>query len=439
MGRILLNNVDIMTMSKDMDLIHDGVIEVSDNTISFVGTRLEWECKNTDRSLQSCYTIIDGTNMLAMPGLINAHCHAPMSLFRGYADDVQLMEWLQEKIWPLEDRLSGEDVYWGTMLSIVEMIKSGTTSFADMYFFVEDMARAVEESGIRAVLSRGMVGVAPTGREALVNSKDLVRSLNNAADGRITVMLGPHAPYTCPPEYMQDVVQLAAELNVPVHIHLSETAIEVEESLKTYGVTPIGRVQEEGLFRHKVLAAHCVHATREDIEILAQHDVAVAHNPCSNLKLASGIAPITKMLERDVTVALGTDGPASNNNLDMFDEMRFAALIHKVYNKDATALSAKEALQMSTRNGAQALGLDGKVGTIEPGKHADIILINLNRPHLYPRHSLESHIVYSANGSDVDTVIVNGEVLMKNRVLLELDEEEIYAKSTECAKRLTRA
>jgi 5-methylthioadenosine/S-adenosylhomocysteine deaminase len=438
-GKILINNVDIMTMSKDMDLIHDGVIEVSDNIISFVGTRLEWECKNTDKSLQSCYTIIDGTNMLAMPGLINAHCHAPMSLFRGYADDVQLMAWLQEKIWPLEDRLSGKDVYWGTLLSVVEMIKSGTTSFADMYFFVEDIARAVEKSGIRAVLSRGMVGIAPTGREALINSKNLVRSINNAADGRITVMLGPHAPYTCPPEYMRDVVQLAAELDVPLHIHLSETAVEVEESLKTYGVTPIRRVQEEGLFRHKVLAAHCVHVTREDIEILAQHDVAVAHNPCSNLKLASGIAPVTKMLEKGVTVALGTDGPASNNNLDMFDEMKFAALIHKVFNNDATALSAEETLIMGTRAGAQAVGLDDKVGTLETGKHADIILLDLDKPHLHPRHNLKSHIVYSANGSDVNTVIVNGEILMQNRVLLKLDQDEIYEKSTECAKRLTGA
>jgi 5-methylthioadenosine/S-adenosylhomocysteine deaminase len=226
---------------------------------------------------------------------------------------------------------------------------------------------------------------------------------------------------------------------VPLHIHLSETAVEVEESLKTYGVTPIRRVQEEGLFRHKVLAAHCVHVTREDIEILAQHDVAVAHNPCSNLKLASGIAPVTKMLEKGVTVALGTDGPASNNNLDMFDEMKFAALIHKVFNNDATALSAEETLIMATRAGAQAVGLDDKVGTLETGKHADIILLDLDKPHLHPRHNLKSHMVYSANGSDVDTVIVNGEILMQNRVLLKLDQDEIYEKSTECAKRLTGA
>lgn len=439
MGNILIQNVDILTMVKDTESISNGIIEVSGSTITFVGTKSEWEQESAKRDSTKDYTIIDGSNMLAMPGLINTHCHAAMSLFRGYADDLELMKWLQDKIWPLEDKLTGEDVYWGTMLSIVEMIKSGTTGFADMYFFVEDIARAVEDSGIRAVLARGMVGVAPNGERALAEAKDLICKLNNTADGRITMMLGPHAPYTCPPEYLKQVIQLANELNVPLHIHLSETAGEVEESLKTYGVTPIQRVKDEGLFEHKVLAAHCVHASREDIELLAQYGVAVAHNPCSNLKLASGIAPVTDMLKQGVTVALGTDGPASNNNLDMFEEMKFAALIHKVRDNDATALSAKKALIMATRAGAQALRLGDKVGTLAAGKLADIILLDLDKAHLHPKHDLKSHIVYSANGSDVDTVIVNGEILMQNRVLTKLDESEIYAKSAECAKKLIRA
>lgn len=230
---IIIDNISILTMSKNKDIIHNGVIGISGKTISFVGTKPEWEKKKTGKKIQKNCTIIDGTNMLAMPGLINAHCHAPMSLFRGYADDMELMEWLQTRIWPLEAKLDGETVYWGTMLSIVEMIKSGTTCFAEMYFFIEDMARAVKESGIRAALSRGLIGVGLTGEEALSDSRDLVLSLNNTADERITMMLGPHAPYTCPPDYMRKIIALAAELNVAIHIHLSETAVEVEESLKT--------------------------------------------------------------------------------------------------------------------------------------------------------------------------------------------------------------
>ena len=378
---------------------------------------------------------IDATNHLVIPGFINTHTHAAMTLLRGYADDLPLMEWMETKIWPLEDKLGAEDIYWGSMLAIVEMIKSGTTCFSDMYFFMDQTAKAVEETGIRAVLSRGMVGVGPQADTAIEESRALVSEWSGRGDGRITFMLGPHAPYTCPPEYLQKVMQLADELKVGLHIHIAETKGEFENIKQTYGRTPVAHLESLGLFNYPTLGAHCVHLTEEEIDILARYKVGVAHNPESNMKLASGIAPVPQMLKAGISVGLGTDGASSNNNLDMLQEMRSCALLHKVNQSDPTVLPAYQALEMATVNGARALRLEN-TGTLAAGQKADVILVSLKEAHMIPRYDLIANLVYSAQASDVQTVIINGKIIMQDRVIKTFDEAEVLEQAKKTAQRL---
>lgn len=382
--------------------------------------------------------IIDGKNKLAIPGFVNAHTHAAMTLFRSYADDMLLMDWLENKIWPAEANLTGDDVYWGTMLSIAEMLKAGITCFADMYFFMNDVAKAVEESGIRAVLSRGMAGVTPSAQLALEENESLFHTWHKSGDGRITVMLGPHAPYTCPPEYLKKVTALAGRLGAEIHIHLSETAGEVENCKKEYGKSPIELMQEIGILDFGVLAAHCVHLSPEDIAIMKQKNVRVAHNPGSNMKLASGIAPVPEMLSAGLCVSLGTDGASSNNNLDMLEEMRLAALLHKVNHLDPIAIPAAKALEMATIQGAAAVGLGSSTGKLESGYKADIVLLDMRAPHWHPCHNPLSLLTYSAQASDVHTVLVNGRVLLENRRLTTIDEERVIYETERCSARLVK-
>ncbi|MDU2065650.1 MAG: amidohydrolase [Sporomusaceae bacterium] len=380
--------------------------------------------------------VINGSHKLAIPGLVNTHTHAAMTLFRSYADDMLLMDWLQQKIWPAEANLTPEDVYWGTLLAIVEMIQTGTTTFADMYFHMDQVAKAVEESGMRAVLARGMAGVAPNGQQALKDSEVFYKDWHNKADGRITVRLGPHAPYTCPPDYLKQVVALAEKLEAGIHIHLSETKGEVEECQKKHGLSPIALMEKVGLLNHPVLAAHCVHLSTEDIALLKKYHVTVAHNPGSNMKLASGIAPVPELLAAKIPVGLGTDGTASNNNLDMIEEIRLAALLHKTNHFNPELLPAKEAVALATEQGAVCLGLDQQIGKLAVGYDADITLIDMHKAHWYPRHDRLSLLTYSANGSDVDTVLVKGKVLMENRQLLTLDVEQIIFENQRRGMRL---
>ena len=429
MSSILIQNVAIVTMEEELQLIDRGEVLIENGIIKGVRTIGPGEPWQAEK-------VIDGTNKVLMPGFVNAHTHAAMTLFRGYADDLPLMEWLSNKIWPLEDKLSPEHIYWGTKLSILEMIKSGTTCFLDMYFEMDQVAQAVKEMGIRACLSRGMIGVAPNGEKALEETREFIQKWNNTSEGRITAVLGPHAPYTCPPDYLKKVIAIAKELKVGIHIHLAETKTEVEDLLKQYGKTPTVLMDEVGLFEHKVIAAHCVHLTDEEIQILANKGVCVAHNPESNMKLASGIAPVPQMLKAGVTVALGTDGAASNNNLDMLDEIKAAAMIHKATTFDPTVVPAYEALKMATINGAKALGLDEEIGSVAVGKKADLILFNFRAPHLTPKHDIIAHLVYAAKSSDIETVLVDGKILMENHRLLEINEEEILDKSQECAVNL---
>lgn len=379
--------------------------------------------------------LIDATGKAALPGLINAHTHAAMTLFRGFADDMPLMEWLNNRIWPLEAKLTGDDIYWGTKLAILEMLKAGVTAFADMYFFMDQVAEAVAESGMRASLARGLTD-GENSQLSLQEAEELLHKWQQMGNERITFMFGPHAPYTCSPDFLRQIIEAAERNGVGLHIHLAETMAEVEEIKKRYGKRPIELMEEVGLFEVPVLAAHCVYLKPHEIEILKDNQVAVAHNPESNMKLASGIAKIPEMLKEGVTVALGTDGAASNNNLELFGEMRTAALLHKVNHLDPTVVNAYQALKMATTNGAKALGLEN-LGSLKPGYKADLILVDLKQPHFYPHHDIIAHLVYAAQPADVDLVMVDGQILVEGGRVLTIDEEEVYQKVKECVQRIT--
>ncbi|HOV78551.1 MAG TPA: amidohydrolase [Bacillota bacterium] len=429
MGNILIRGATVLTMESSDSVFEDGEIAIAGDRIASAGPR------GSAPEGFSPEKIIDGSGKVVMPGFVNSHTHAAMTLFRGYADDMPLMKWLSEKIWPAEERLQPEDIYWGTMLCCLEMIKSGTTSFADMYFEMDMVARAVEECGMRACLSRGMIGVAPTARKAVEESAALVEQWHGGANGRIRVMFGPHAPYTCPPDYLKEVIGLAGRYGVGIHMHVSETGDEVEQIKSMYGTSPVKYLDSLGLFELPVLAAHCVHLDESDIEILASKKVGIAHCPESNMKLASGVSPVARLINSGAPVGLGTDGAASNNNLDMFEEMHCASLLQKVTAGDPTVLPSYTALKLATAGGAQAIGFPD-LGLLKPGMKADLIMIEFNKPHLCPRHDVMAHLVYSARSADVDTVVIDGEIVMEGRKVLTMDEDEVMNRAQLHAFRL---
>ena len=412
----VINNLKILTMNSQSEGIIEGSLCLDGDQIIAVG-ELPSDFVPDD--------VIDGSNHLAMPGFINAHTHMGMSLFRNYADDMPLMQWLNDKIWPIEANLTAEDVYYGSLLSMVELIKCGCTTFRDMYFFMNEVAQATEKSGLRANLGLGLVGVSdPTGR-----GFDEVRKLyslwHGKANGRIQIEVAPHAPYTCSDDYLVQATQLALELKCPLHIHLSESQFEVKQSLEQHGKTPIKHMNDLGVFKAKTSGAHCVHLQNDDINIIKENDVSVLYNPSSNLKLGNGFAPVHHLISAGVNVALGTDGASSNNNLNMLEELHLGALINKGIQADPTVLPAYKMLEIATINGARALGIDAITGTLEVGKKADIILFDLKKPHLTPAHDLVAMIVYSASASDISHVFCDGKLLMDNYQLTTLDEREI--------------
>lgn len=426
---ILIKNATLLSMGDKEEPVENVEVAIEKDKIKYIGEVPE------DFYAEK---VIDARESLVMPGLIDGHTHIAMSLFRNYADDLPLMEWLKTRIWPLEEKLTAQDVYWGSMLGVAELIRSGVTCFSDMYFFMEETAKAVEEAGIRAVLARGLVGGDNDDGRRFEETRKLYKSWHNGAGGRIKVMVGPHAPYTCSPGYLRKVVELARELNVGIHIHIAESADEVEESLKNYGKSPVRHIYDLGLFDIPTVAAHCVHLSDEDIEILAENKVSVVNNPTSNLKLASGFAPVEKMIKKGINVALGTDGPSSNNNLNMFEEINLAAIINKSVNHDATSIPAITAIKMATVNGAKALGLEKEIASIEVGKKADLIIIDTQKPHFYPRHNIISALAYSAQASDVKTVIVDGKIVMEDYEIKTIDTERIMFETEKAAKDLMR-
>ncbi|NOU88545.1 amidohydrolase family protein [Paenibacillus sp. LMG 31460] len=424
--KTLIKNVTILTMIDD-DQPFTGDILIEGDKIKKLGTQL------TDEADE----VIQGQGMIAMPGLINAHQHTPMSLLKGFSDDLKLMDWLEKKMLPAEARMTPEDIYWGAKLSMAEMIKSGTTAFADMYIHMNEIASAVQEVGMRASLTRGLVFLQDDGGKRLTEALELVERWNGKAEGRISTMLGPHAPYTCPPEALREIVSIAEELNLPIHTHLAETKEEVIKIQEKYNQTPTEYLYNEGLFeRLHVLLAHSVHLNRRDIRFLKGMRGGVAHNPVSNLKLGCGITPVFELINQGITVGLGTDGAGSATTIDMFEEIKAATWLQKLDYGNPTVLPAGQVLRMATKGSAKLLNIDHEVGTLEVGKRADIILIDMNKPHLQPIHNVESLLAYSVNGADVDTTIVNGKVLMKNRKLITIDEDELLKQVTFRAKRI---
>ncbi len=378
--------------------------------------------------------VLDLPEDVVMPGLINTHTHAAMTMLRSYADDLPLMPWLQTKVWPFEDKLSDEDIYWGTLLALAEMIQSGTTTMLDMYSSMNHVADAVLKAGTRGVLARGLIGNGPNGEKAFNENIDLINKYHGAGNGRVKVMFGPHAPYTCSGEYLQKVKAEADRLGVGIHIHVAETEDEIKIIQDQYGKTPVQWLNDLGLFGGHVVAAHCVHLTEEDMNILAEKKVSVAHNAESNMKLNSGTAPIPELRSKGVVVGLGTDGASSNNNLDLFGEMRSAAFQQKL-KKDSTAMPAYEVLEMATIEGAKALGFE-EVGKLVPGYKADLISVNFDQPHFYPRFSIPAHLVYVAHAGDVRTVMVDGEILMEERQLKTIDVKQVCREVEQRAKRI---
>lgn len=380
--------------------------------------------------------VIEGEGKLLIPGLVNAHTHLAMTLFRGLAQDRPLMDWLEKEVWPREKKLTGEIVHWFSLLGLVEMIRCGTTAFADMYFFMEEVAEAVEKAGVRAVLSYGIIAPTPERLEPeLKKAENFAREWDGKAEGRIRAALSPHAPYTCGPEVWKKTVALSRELRIPIHTHLAETAEEVARWQKEKGRSPAEWLEELGVFGVPTIAAHCIHLSEKDMEILAAHGVSAVHCPTSNLKLACGIAPVVEMLRSGVNVCLGTDGAGSAGDLNIIEEMRLAALLAKVRTGDPQALPAPEALSLATWRGAAALGWGKELGTIEPGRRADGVMLRLDQAHLIPDYDLLANLVYAAQGADVDTVFVDGRFLLLEGELQTLDEERIIARCRELAEK----
>ncbi len=367
--------------------------------------------------------IIDGTGKLCIPGLINSHTHLYMSLFRNFADDVSFGEWLFGRILPKEDTLTPEDAYWGTLLSCMEMIRSGTTTFCDMHMFGGVSAKAARQAGMRAVVSRGLTGT-EGGERRIAEALSEWEAWKQ--DPMVTCMLAPHAIYSCDQPFLERIAALSAETGLPIHTHLSESEKEVTDCYREHGCSPVEYLARTGILHQKTLAAHCVHLSETDLLLLAKNGVSVAHNPKSNLKLANGVAPVKQMLENGVNVCLGTDGAGSNNSLNLFSEMNFACLLPKGIEKDGAAVSAEEVFRMATVNGARALSLD-RLGELRTGWKADLVLLDLQRTGFYPRHSLPNALCYSANGSEVETVIIGGEIVLKEGKFLRIDEQEVYA------------
>jgi 5-methylthioadenosine/S-adenosylhomocysteine deaminase len=435
---IILKNAILLTMDANMTRYEPGAIAIQADHILAVGD--ESDICDQFSSTQT----IDCQGKILMPGLINAHTHAAMSLLRGLADDLRLDVWLMGYIMPVERQfVSHEFVRLGTQLACAEMIRSGITCFADMYYFEDDAAQATADAGLRAVCAQTVLKFpSPDARdyeEALDNTRIFLQKWHGHP--LILPAVGPHSPYTCTQEILQSAASLAKEFDVPLLIHLSETRQEVENSRKEYGMPVIPYVKKQNIFDARVLAAHCVHVDDGEIKTLLHHHVGVSHNPSSNLKLASGFAPVSKMLEAGLNVGIGTDGPASNNDLDMFEEIRLAAFLSKSTSGDPTCLPAAMALTMGTRMGAEALRLGSLTGSLEPGKRADLILVDNSRSHNSPRFKREpdaiyAQLVYSTHASDVTDVMVNGKWLMCDHQLMTLNESDLLVKAAEYAQQI---
>ena len=430
---ILVTGATVVTMDAARRVIEGGAVAIRGERIVAVG-------KASDLSQQyRAAREISAPGKLVLPGLINTHNHAAMVLFRGIADDLALMEWLQKFIFPAEARnVTADFVEAGTALACLEMIQSGTTTYADMYYFEDHVAQSTDRAGMRGVLGETIIEFpAPDNKSASAaldyTEKFIQRWKGN---GRIIPAVAPHAPYTNSGEVLKSCKALADKYGVPMIIHVSETQDEVKQVRQKYGMTSTGWLAQLGVLGRGVVFNHGVWLTEEDLAIIKDRGVSVTHNPESNMKLASGTAPVVRMLALGIPVGLGTDGAASNNDLDMFEAMRFAALLHKLNSMNPTTLPAESVVEMATLGGARALGLQGEIGSLEPGKRADLIVIETDRAHAVPLYNVYSHVVYALKASDVTTSIINGRLVMSEGRVLTLDEKQIKQKAKEYRQRI---
>jgi len=424
-------NATILTMDNDCRILSESSIIIDNDSIIDIGS------SSLVRTRYNPAKIIDASGKLVMPGLINSHTHAAMTIFRGIADDIPLKEWLYEKIFPLEGQyISSKSVAAGTSLAVAEMILSGTTTFCDMYFFEDEIAHIVSNAGMRAVLSEGIIDFptpnAKTPEEGLLYTEMLLNKW--AGHPLITIGVSAHSTYSCSPDLLKKTRQLADKYSALLNIHVAETKWELDTIMNNFGRSPLQFIHRLGLLDNRIIAAHCVHLEEEDIRLIVEKNVGVAHNPQCNMKLASGIAPIWQLYNAGVNTGIGTDGVASNNNLNMFDEMNTMALLHKISNSNATVMDALSVVKIATNGSAKALGLFEQTGSLEVGKKADLIIIDMEKPHLIPVFNYYSHIVFSMNGSEVETVIINGKLVMENRNLLTIDIEKVKYDIKELSK-----
>ena len=422
--KTLITNAYVLDMLGDEPDVRKSDILIEDNIIS----KME-----RDLSAEEVDEKINAKNMVVMPGLINTHTHLAMSIFRGYKDDRKLMDWLENAIFPVEDKLEPEDIYWNSYLSCLEMLRSGTTTCNDMYFGMNKAIEAIENTGLRALVAWSLTD--DSIRDKVERTREYAKKYN-VPGSRIKVVTSPHAPYTCNPDTIKLCVDLAKELNTSLHIHLSETLDEEETIRNRYDKRGTEYLNDLGVFDVPVILAHGIYISDSDIEILKKVKGGIAHNPISNCKLSSGICDVVKLRKNGINVGLGTDGIGSTTTLDMFEEMKTAAYLQKVNTMEPTSIKAYDILKMATIEGARVLGLDNEVGTLEPGKKADMIFIRTDKLHLCPDNDVCTNIVYSANGSDVDTVIIDGKVIMQNRKMINLDEKEVMRQVKKIAKRL---
>ncbi len=437
MKSTIFTNAKILTMCDEAPSIIEGAVGVIGNKIAMVSsdsaTIKQFSAAHPEAQIVEC------EGKLLMPGLINTHCHVAMTLQRNSGDDVELMEWLTKTVWPFEARQSDEDIVAGTRLGVAEMLLGGTTTFVDMYWSEQHIATAIEQMGIRAVLGESCL----EGRMPLFekNLAELIEATKDSS--RITPAVAPHAPYTCTPEIYQRCAELAKEHNIPLITHLDEAPTERATIQEMYNLSPTQYLDKQGMLTPSTILAHSIHLSPSDVALVAERGAHIAHNPQCNMKIASGTAPITSYIEAGVNCAIGTDGVCSNNDLDMWDEMRTGAFLQKLSTGHATAMPAYQMLKMATVNGAKAIGRQGELGIIKEGALADIILLDISRPHYRPIHNIASAVLYCSKAADVATVMVDGEILVDNYTLLGVDLEalcrDVEQRSTKIFRELGRA
>lgn len=432
-GNIMsLINCTIVTMDEVDSYYPNGTIVIEDSRISEIGLGTQITPKGN---------IIDMKQKIVMPGFVNTHTHSASPLFRGMADDLSLMDWLEKALWPAEKNLTGEAVYWGASLTCLEFLQSGITTFADQYFFSKSVGEAVAKTGLRGFIAPSVfTNGSPETADTIQAAVDFIEKYQGKEEQtHIYPCIGPHAPYSCSDEVLKTVVEIAKEKNLIIHTHISETMDENRQIYEETGLTPTQYLESLGVMDGRVLAAHCIHINQKDMEIMKNHNVKVSYNPVSNLKLVSGIMPLKELMEREILVSIGTDGAQSNNSLDLLRDLKTGVLIQKQQYNDATFFSAREALRMITINGAKALDMDHEIGSLEKGKKADIISIDIKSANMNPLHRITqsnvySAIVYSAGGSDVSDVIIDGRLLMQDKELAQLDKDEIIRESHKAAE-----